>query len=69
MRVLTAFFDHCFWIAVSQGLAGRWVLPLHLISLPRPGRMEDQKNTGSLTGTTPYVCAAPEGLRDSQIAR
>lgn len=27
-----------------------------------------KKNTGSLTGTTPYVCAAPEGLRGSQIA-
>lgn len=61
-------FDQSFWIAVSQGLAGRWVLCLHLISLPQPGRTEDHKNTGSLTGTTLYMCAALEGLRGSQIA-
>lgn len=51
-------FDLCFWTNLSQGSAGRWVLPLHLIFLPQPGRVEDHKNTGSLAGTEPYVLAS-----------
>lgn len=40
---------------ISEGSAGRQVLPLHLISLPQSGRVEDHKNTINFTRTTPYV--------------